>query len=68
MLGCAKTSMTLDICADLFDEDLDGVADPFGRGNQIYCGRFRMHDRLIRDNPAAAGAILWACPRPSMLF
>jgi integrase len=26
MLGHAKTSMTLDTCADLFDEDLDGVA------------------------------------------
>jgi integrase len=27
MLGHAKASMTLDIYADLFDEDLDGVAD-----------------------------------------
>ncbi len=27
MLGQAKASMTLDVYADLFDEDLDGVAD-----------------------------------------
>ena len=27
MLGHAKASMTLDIYADLFDEDLDGVPD-----------------------------------------
>jgi integrase len=27
MLGHAKASMTLDIYADLFDEDMDGVAD-----------------------------------------
>jgi integrase len=27
MLGHAKASMTLEIYADLFDEDLDGVAD-----------------------------------------
>jgi integrase len=28
MLGHAKASMTLDTDADLFDEDLDEVADP----------------------------------------
>jgi integrase len=27
MLGHAKASVTLDVYADLFDEDLDGVAD-----------------------------------------
>jgi integrase len=27
MLGHAKASMTLDVYADLFDDDLDGVAD-----------------------------------------
>jgi hypothetical protein len=27
MLGHAKASMTLDVYADLFDSDLDGVAD-----------------------------------------
>jgi hypothetical protein len=27
MLGHAKASMTLDVYADLFDEDLDSVAD-----------------------------------------
>jgi integrase len=39
MLGHAKASMTLDVYADLFDDDLDGVADPAGRGDRIYCGR-----------------------------
>jgi len=39
MLGHAKASMTLDVYADLFDEDLDGVADRLERGDQIYCGR-----------------------------
>ena len=29
MVGHAKASMTLDVYADLFDEDLDGVADRF---------------------------------------
>ncbi len=38
MLGHAKASMTLDVYADLFDEDLDGVADRHGRGDQICCG------------------------------
>lgn len=27
MLGHAKASMTLDVYADLFDDDLDGVAE-----------------------------------------
>jgi hypothetical protein len=31
--------------ADLFDEDLDGVADRFGRGDPGYCGRLRKPDR-----------------------
>jgi hypothetical protein len=30
VLGHAKASMTLDVYADLFDEDLDGVADRLG--------------------------------------
>ena len=38
MLGHAKASMTLDVYADLFDEDLDSVADNLGCGNQICCG------------------------------
>ena len=38
MLGHAKASMTLDVYADLFDEDLDGVADRLGHRNPIYCG------------------------------
>jgi hypothetical protein len=37
MLGHAKASMRLDIYADLFDEDLDGGADPLGRGDPSYC-------------------------------
>ncbi len=31
MLGHARASMTLDVYADLFDEDLDGVADRLDR-------------------------------------
>ena len=38
MLGHAKASMTLDVYADLFDEDLDDVARPSGRGDPSYCG------------------------------
>ena len=38
MLGHAKASMTLDVYADLFDEDLDGVADRLGHRNPICCG------------------------------
>jgi integrase len=30
MVGHAKASMTLDLYADLFDEDLEGVADRLG--------------------------------------
>jgi hypothetical protein len=30
MIGHAKASMTLDLYADLFDEDLEGVADRLG--------------------------------------
>jgi integrase len=42
MLGHAKASMTLDIYADLFDEDLDGVADRLTRRSKLLrtlCGR-----------------------------
>ena len=35
----AKASTTLDVYADLFDEDLDGVCGPVGHGDQISCGR-----------------------------
>jgi len=31
MLGHAKASMTLDVYADLFDDDLDSVADSLDR-------------------------------------
>jgi len=31
MLGHARASMTLDVYADLFDEDLDSVADRLDR-------------------------------------
>ena len=41
MLGHAKASMTLDVYADLFDEDLDGVAVPLDAAIQICCGRLR---------------------------
>ena len=41
MLGHAKASMTLDVYADLFDEDLDGVADRLDaaiRSTADHCG------------------------------
>jgi len=42
MLGNAKASMTLDIYADLFDEDLDGVAYRLDAAVQAtLCGRLR---------------------------
>ena len=37
MLGHAKASMTLDIYADLCDEDLDGVADRLDSASDL-CG------------------------------
>ena len=39
MLGHAKASMTLDTYADLFDEDLDGVADRLDAAIQATAGR-----------------------------
>ena len=38
MLGHGKASMTLDIYANLFDEDLDGVADRLDAADPDYCG------------------------------
>ncbi|GGF28917.1 integrase [Subtercola lobariae] len=32
MLGHASAAMTLDVCADLFDDDLDAVATALNRG------------------------------------
>jgi integrase len=42
MLGHAKASMTLDIYADLFDEDLDGVADRLDAAIQATADALRM--------------------------
>jgi integrase len=41
MLGHAKASMTLDVYADLFDEDLDGVADRLDAAIQSTADRLR---------------------------
>lgn len=41
MLGHAKASMTLDVYADLFDEDLDGVADRLDAAIRITADRLR---------------------------
>jgi integrase len=38
MLGHAKASMTLDVYADLFDDDLDGVADRLDAAIKSNCG------------------------------
>ena len=41
MLGHGKASMTLDTYADLFDEDLDGVADRLDAAIQITADALR---------------------------
>lgn len=41
MLGHAKASMTLDVYADLFDEDLDGVADRLDTAVRITADQLR---------------------------
>lgn len=41
MLGRAKASMTLDTYADLFDEDLDGVADRLDAAIQLTADALR---------------------------
>jgi hypothetical protein len=41
MLGHAKASMTLDTYADLFDQDLDGVADRLDAAIQITADALR---------------------------
>ncbi len=38
MLGHAKASMTLDVYADLFEDDLDSVADSLDAAIKFYCG------------------------------
>ncbi len=41
MLGHKKASMTLDVYADLFDDDLEAVADrldEIARGLRTFCG------------------------------
>jgi integrase len=37
MFGHARASMTLDVYADLFDEDLNDVAANLDGGDPIYC-------------------------------
>jgi integrase len=41
MLGHAKASMTLDIYADLFDEDLDEVADRLNEAIEVTADALR---------------------------
>jgi integrase len=41
MLGHAKASMTLDVYADLFDEDLDDVAGRLDAAIGVCCGPLR---------------------------
>lgn len=41
MLGHAKASMTLDVYADLFDEDLDNVADRLDTAIRITADQLR---------------------------
>jgi integrase len=44
MLGHAKASMTLDTYADLFDEDLDEVADRLDKAIQVTADALRTVD------------------------
>jgi hypothetical protein len=49
MLGHAKASMTLDVYADLFDDDLDSVADSLDVAIELLqtrCGPSRAADAL----------------------
>ena len=59
MLGHAKASMTLDINADLFDEDLDSVADRLDAAIKFCCGRiadgFGRLTRLTRPDLLKSG-------------
>jgi integrase len=46
MLGHAKASMTLDVCADLFDEDLDTVADRLDDAIRATADQLRTSSRV----------------------
>ena len=61
MLGHAKASMTLDVYADLFDEDLDGVADRLdaaieSAADQLRTGRL-WPDRQLTGTDVAANPV-----------
>jgi hypothetical protein len=48
MLGHAKASMTLDVYADLFDEDLDDVAGQLDTA--IRCAAYPLRTEYLQDH------------------
>jgi integrase len=54
MLGHAKASMTLDVYADLFDDDLEAVADRLDAIAQA-AGRMRARDTVASLEERRAG-------------
>ena len=57
MLGHASAAMTLDIYADLFDSDLDAVADRLDETRAAAKEHIRTRGKLMimNANPGAAG-------------
>ena len=52
MLGHASAAMTLDVCAGLFDDDLERSRRPHGRGScvlGVYYGRRVAHEAESRN-------------------
>jgi len=57
MLGHANATMTLDTCADLLDEDLDGVADRLDAAIQYAAdGESSLADGMCPDLLNTCGA------------
>jgi integrase len=67
MRGHASAVVTLDRYADLFDDDLDEVADRLDRLRATSCGRGADHSRTECIQPAAANKIETRTPSPEGL-
>jgi hypothetical protein len=56
MLGHASAAMTLDVYADLFDDDLDAVGDALSRlGSPEVVGRMWANPEIAEPESAANG-------------
>lgn len=63
MLGHASASMTLDVYAGLFDDDLDAVADRMDAASSESLADFlRTNASVVNINAAAARALTWGFP------